>query len=106
LPSIYDYVEMILKKRCSAPPAAVAVAAPSTALGFVEVTPPHAWPLPTPATEIDRQRADGARPRIICQASQVPVAALAVHQAEMNHHRISHLTAYSNARPRLARSAL
>jgi hypothetical protein len=35
-----------------------------------------------------------------------PKNALSVNQAEMNHHRISHFTAYSNARLRLARSAL
>jgi hypothetical protein len=66
-----------LKKRCAAPPAAVAEAAgPSTALGFVEVTPPPTWPLPLPATEIDLQRADGARLRIHCREPQFPVATL------------------------------
>ncbi len=35
-----------------------------------------------------------------------PKHALAVPQAEMHHHRISHLTAFSNARLRLARFAL
>src|SRR6266567_1805681 len=44
-----------LKKRCGAPPA---------------------WPLGTPATEIDLQRADGARLRIHCREPQVPLAAL------------------------------
>jgi hypothetical protein len=65
-----------LKKRCGAPPAAMAEAAPSTALGVVEVTSPPALPLPTPATEIDLRRAAGARLRIICQAFQVPLAVL------------------------------
>lgn len=65
-----------LKKRCAPPPAAGAGAAPSTALGFVEVSPPTAWPLPTPATEVDLQRADGARLRIHCREPQFPVATL------------------------------
>src|SRR5881227_1400879 len=46
-----------LKKRCAAPPPVGAGAPASTALGFVEVTSPPAWPLPIPATEIDLQRA-------------------------------------------------
>ena len=35
-----------------------------------------AWPLGTPATEIDLQRADGARLRIHCREPQLPLAAL------------------------------
>src|SRR5215831_1741910 len=48
-----------LKKRCTAPPAAVAEPAPSPALGFVDVTTPPAWPLAPLATEVDLQRSEG-----------------------------------------------
>jgi hypothetical protein len=65
-----------LKKRCAAPPAAVTEPAPSPTLGFVDVTPPPTWPRPTSATEVDLQRADGARLRIHCCEPQFPLAAL------------------------------
>jgi hypothetical protein len=67
-----------LKKRCTAPPATVAELdpAPSTPLGFVDVTPPSPWPRPTAATEVDLQRADGARLRIHCREPQFPLATL------------------------------
>ena len=65
-----------LKKRCGAPPAPGVGATPSTTLGFVEVPSPPAWPLGTPATEMDLQRADGARLRLHCREPQVPLAAL------------------------------
>ena len=65
-----------VKKRCAAPPASVAEPAPSPALGFVDVTPPPAWSRPTAATEVDLQRADGARLRIQCREPQFPLAAL------------------------------
>jgi hypothetical protein len=45
-------------------------------LGFVDVTPPPAWPLAPLATEVDLQRADGARLRIHCREPQFPLAAL------------------------------
>lgn len=53
-----------------------ATASAASHLGFVEVTPPPTWPLPTPATDVDLQRADGARLRIHCREPQFPVAAL------------------------------
>jgi hypothetical protein len=65
-----------LKKRCAAPPAVVAQPAPSPALGFVDVTPSPAWPPRTAATEVDLQRADGARLRIHCREPQFPLATL------------------------------
>lgn len=65
-----------LKKRCAALSTPATPAAPVAARGFVEVTPPPAWPLPTSATEVDLQRADGARLRIHCCEPQFPLAAL------------------------------
>ncbi len=65
-----------LKKRCVALSTPARLEAPGAALGFVEVTPPSAWPPPIPAAEIDLQRADGARLRIHCREPQFPVAAL------------------------------
>src|SRR5215510_5484435 len=65
-----------VKKRCAAPSAVVAETVPSPALGFVDVTPPPAWSQPTAATEVDLQRADGARLRIHCREPQFPLAAL------------------------------
>ena len=53
-----------LKKRCTAQPSLPAAAEPSTTLGFVEVATPTTWPVPTPGTEIELQRRDGARLRI------------------------------------------
>ena len=54
----------------------VATTSAESRLGFVEVIPPPAWALPTPAPAVDLQRADGARLRIHCQASPLPLAAL------------------------------
>ena len=48
-----------------------AQATPAT-LGFVEVTAAAVWPLPTPGTEIELQRADGARLRIENTRATVP----------------------------------
>ena len=42
-----------LKKRCTAQASPPAAAEPFTSLGFVEVTTPAAWPVPSPRTEID-----------------------------------------------------
>jgi hypothetical protein len=53
-----------------------ATASAESRWGFVEVPSPPDWPLGTPATEIDLQRADGARLRIHCREPQVPLAAL------------------------------
>src|SRR5215510_3037061 len=65
-----------LKKRCTAPPAVMAEQASSPVLGFVDVTPSPAWPPRTAATEVDLQRADGARLRIQCREPQFPLAVL------------------------------
>jgi hypothetical protein len=43
---------------------------------FVEVPPTPALPLATPAMEIELERSDGARLRLRCPESTVPVAAL------------------------------
>ena len=64
-----------LKKRCTAHHPAPA-AEPCTTLGFVEVTTPAAWPVPTPETEIELQRRDGARLRIRSSEAHLPLAAL------------------------------
>src|SRR5262252_6965323 len=60
-----------LKKRCAAHPPSLA-AEPCTTLGFVEVAPPAAWPVPTPGTEIELQRRDGARLRIHSYEAHLP----------------------------------
>jgi hypothetical protein len=65
-----------LKKRCTAHPPSPAAAEPCTTLGFVEVTTPAAWPVPTPETEIELQRRDGAWLRIRSSEAQLPLAAL------------------------------
>jgi len=52
-----------LKKRCAAHHAP-AVEPSSTALGFVELSAPPAWPVPTLSAEVELQRTDGARLRI------------------------------------------
>src|SRR5215471_20714960 len=64
-----------LKKRCTAQPSPAA-AEPCTTLGFVEVTTPAVWPMPTPETEIELQRCDGARLRIRSSAAHLPLATL------------------------------
>ena len=55
-----------LKKRCTTQPSPAAE--PCTTLGFVEV--------PTPETEIELQRRDGARLRIRSSEAHLPLAAL------------------------------
>jgi hypothetical protein len=65
-----------LKKRCTAHPPAPAAAEPCATLGFVEVAPPAAWPVPTPGTEIELQRRDGARLRIHSYEAHLPLATL------------------------------
>ena len=65
-----------LKKRCTVQPFPPAIAESSTSLGFVEVAPPAAWPVPTPGTEIELQRRDGARLRIHSSEAHLPLAAL------------------------------
>ncbi|HEY7495284.1 MAG TPA: hypothetical protein VIH59_29785 [Candidatus Tectomicrobia bacterium] len=64
-----------LKKRCTTHPSPPA-AAPSPALGFVEVATPTAWPVSTPRTEIELQRRDGARLRIHSSEAHLPLATL------------------------------
>jgi hypothetical protein len=51
-------------------------ATPPTPAPFVEVPPTPAWPSATAALEIELERADGARLRLRCPASALPVAAL------------------------------
>ena len=65
-----------LKKRCTAHLPAPAAAEPCTTLGFVEVATPTAWPVPTPGTEIELQRRDGARLRIHSYEVHLPLATL------------------------------
>jgi hypothetical protein len=64
-----------LKKRCIAHPSPPA-AEPSTTLGFIEVATPAAWPAPTPRTEIELQRRDGARLRIHSYEARLPLVTL------------------------------
>ena len=64
-----------LKKRYTAQ-ASPSAAAPSTTLGFVEVATPAPWPAPTPGTEIELQRRDGARLRIHSSEAHLPLATL------------------------------
>jgi hypothetical protein len=64
-----------LKKRCAAHHAAQSAPA-STALGFVDVTATPVWPLPTAGTEIELQRPDGTRLRILIHEPQPPLVAL------------------------------
>ena len=63
-----------LKKRCTTQPSPAAE--PCTTLGFVEVATPTAWPVPTPGTEIELQRRDGARLRIHSYEAHLPLATL------------------------------
>jgi hypothetical protein len=73
-----------LKNRCAAhhtapsarPARAVDAAASPAALGFVEVTAASSWPLPTPGTEVELHRADGARLRIHSHEPHLPLATL------------------------------
>ena len=50
--------------------------APPTPARFVEVPPPPVFPPATAAMEIELERADGARLRLRCPESALPVAAL------------------------------
>jgi hypothetical protein len=65
-----------LKKHCTATPAMCAAQATPAALDFVEVTAATVWPLSTPHTAIELQRADGARLRIQAHELPCPIAAL------------------------------
>ena len=65
-----------LKKRCTVHPSTAAAEEPSTTLGFVEVATPTTWPVPTPGTEIELQRRDGARLRIHSSEAHLPLATL------------------------------
>ena len=65
-----------LKKRCTARPSPPTAAEPSTTLSFVEVATPDVWPVPTPRTEIELQRRDGARLRIHSSEAHLPLATL------------------------------
>ena len=65
-----------LKQHCALHHGVPSAEATAPTLSFVDVTPPPAWTLPIQATEVDLQRADGARRRIHCRAPQFPVAAL------------------------------
>ena len=61
-----------LKKRCATHHTAQPVPMSTTALSFVEVTAPPAWPSPTAGTELELHRPDGTRLRIRAQTSQFP----------------------------------
>ena len=50
--------------------------APAPALSFVEVPPPPEYPTARPVTEIELQRADGARLRLSSCESTLPLAAI------------------------------
>jgi len=65
-----------LKQHCAAKPLMLTAGGPSAAVGFVEVTAASAWPIPLPRTEIEFQRADGARLRIHTHELQLPITAL------------------------------
>ena len=64
-----------LNKPMATPTDARAAASP-TLPPFVAVPPPPSWPPATPAMEIELERADGARLRLRCPESTVPVVAL------------------------------
>jgi hypothetical protein len=64
-----------LKKRCAAMPAARSAEGPG-AQDFVEVPAAAVWPIPTPSTEIEIQRADGTRLQIHAHQLQLSIAAL------------------------------
>jgi hypothetical protein len=64
-----------LKKRMATPHDARS-AASSTPPPFVEVPPAPAWPLATPAMDIELERPDGVRLRLRCPEATAPVAAL------------------------------
>ena len=64
-----------LKKRCAAHHAP-AVEPSFTTLGFVELSAPPAWPMPTLSAEVELQRTDGARLRIHYHEPQPQLVAL------------------------------
>jgi hypothetical protein len=65
-----------LKHHCAGPHEGPMPETSLTARGFVDVTPAPPWMVPTPATEVELQRADGTRLRMTWHAPQFPVAAL------------------------------
>jgi len=65
-----------LKQRCAAHHAALAAPVATTTPGFVEVPTAPVWPLPTSGIEIELQRPDGARLRLVVHESQLPLTAL------------------------------
>ena len=65
-----------LQKHCAALSAAHTAAVPPGALSFVEVTIASTCRLPTPRTEIELQRADGARLRMHAHELPLPIIAL------------------------------
>jgi len=65
-----------LKQRCAAHHAALAAPVSTATPGFVEVPTAPAWPLPTSGIELELQRPDGARLRIVAHESQLPLTAV------------------------------
>jgi hypothetical protein len=65
-----------LKQRCAGPHGGSTPEASLTALDFVDVTPSPSWTVPTQATEVELQRADGTRLRMTSHAPAFPVTAL------------------------------
>jgi hypothetical protein len=65
-----------LKKHMAMPHNARSAAASATPPPFVEVPPAPAWPLATPAMDIELERPDGTRLRLRCSESTAPVAVL------------------------------
>ena len=64
-----------LKKRCAAHHATQSAPA-SPVLGFVDVTVPPVWALPTSAIELELHRPDGARLRVAGPAPHLPLLAV------------------------------
>lgn len=62
------------KKHMATPPATPS-AAITTPPPWVEVPPAPAWPLATPALDLELERPAGTRLRLRCPASSAPVAA-------------------------------
>jgi hypothetical protein len=65
-----------LKKRWTAHPTPAARETAPAVLDFVEVSAAPAWPFPTPGTEVELHRADGAQLRLRSHEPQLPLAAL------------------------------
>jgi len=65
-----------LKQHCAAHQGAALPETTVPALGFVDVTPSATWTFLAQPTEVDLQRADGARLRMHCRKPQFPLAAL------------------------------